>query len=215
MLFRQRRINLRNLRTHGGFLSKNKNNKRKQSIKETSSAKKAALLESANNNNLKPYLIITICALIVVAGAWYYFFSNNDSQSLTRASEKSPQVASQAEEARYSSAIFEDGKARHYQYAAGNGITVKYFILKSSDGVIRAAFDACDVCWPAGKGYFQKGDVMVCRNCGRQFASVRINEVKGGCNPGPLERTIVGDELVIQVKSILEGVKYFDFSDRG
>ena len=80
---------------------------------------------------------------------------------------------------------------------------------------MRAAFDACDVCWPAGKGYFQQGDVMVCRNCGRQFASVKINEVKGGCNPGPLERAVVGDELVIQVENILEGVRYFDFSGRG
>jgi len=57
-------VNLRNLRTHGGFMSKNKNNKGKQSIQETSSAKKAALLESANKNNFKSYIIITICAII-------------------------------------------------------------------------------------------------------------------------------------------------------
>ena len=48
-------------------------------------------------------------------------------------------------------------KARHYTYSAPGGITIKYFIIKSSDGVIRAAFDACDVCWPSGKGYQQEG----------------------------------------------------------
>ena len=113
----------------------------------------------------------------------------------------------------YSAALFNDGIARHYEYQH-NDITIRYFILKSSDGVIRAAFDACDVCWPAGKGYYQDGDTMVCRNCGRRFASVLVNEVKGGCNPAPLTRGIVDDKLVIQTSDIIEGAQYFDFSGR-
>jgi uncharacterized membrane protein len=110
---------------------------------------------------------------------------------------------------------FADGKARFYEYKADSNIKIKYFILRSSDGMIRAAFDACDVCWPEGKGYFQQGDFMVCRNCGRKFASVRVNEVKGGCNPAPLNRQLVGDALLIKVADILEGKGYFDFSQRG
>jgi len=78
--------------------------------------------------------------------------------------------------------------------------------------VIRAAFDACDVCWREGKGYYQQGDFMVCRNCGRQFASVKVNEVKGGCNPAPLERAIVGDKLVIKAADIVKGSQYFNFT---
>ena len=81
--------------------------------------------------------------------------------------------------------------------------------------MIRAAFDACDVCWREGKGYEQKGDFMICRNCGRRFASVRINEVQGGCNPAPLARAIRGDSVVLQVKDILEGGKYFAFGKGG
>jgi uncharacterized membrane protein len=56
---------------------------------------------------------------------------------------------------------------------------------------------------------------MVCRNCGRQFASVKVNEVKGGCNPAPLYRRVVGDQMVIQIEDILEGKKYFNFAERG
>ena len=123
--------------------------------------------------------------------------------------------ASGGPEVAYPVKTFQDGKARFYEHKAGDGITVKYFILKSSDGVIRAAFDACDVCWEAGKGYFQKDDFMVCRNCGRNFASVRINDVTGGCNPGALKREIVGDKVVIQTKDLLEGRKYFNFKKRG
>lgn len=106
---------------------------------------------------------------------------------------------------------FADGKARHYSFSAPGGITIKYFIIKSSDGVIRAAFDACDVCWASGKGYLQDGDAMVCRNCGKRFASKLVNEAKGGCNPAPLKRTVKGDKLVIQTRDILEGRHYFNF----
>ena len=95
-----------------------------------------------------------------------------------------------------------DGKAHHYQVKADDGTMVTFFVLKSSDGVIRAAIDACDVCYKAGKGYYQDGDVMVCVNCGQRFASNRINVVKGGCNPAPLNRTIKGDKLVITMNDI-------------
>ena len=91
-------------------------------------------------------------------------------------------------------------------------MTIRYFVIKSADGVIRAAFDACDVCWPAGKGYYQEGDDMVCRNCGRHFASVMVNEVQGGCNPAPLKRTIQDGQVLLKVEEILAGRTYFNFS---
>ena len=39
---------------------------------------------------------------------------------------------------------------------------------------------------------------MVCNNCGQQFDSSKINELKGGCNPSPIERTVEGQELVLR-----------------
>ena len=124
-------------------------------------------------------------------------------------------LAAQVMEVTYPVKNFKDGKAKFYEYKAGDGMTIKYFILKSSDGVVRAAFDACDVCWPQGKGYYQKDDFMVCRNCGRRFASVNVNVITGGCNPGALTRVVVGGKLVIKVKDIVEGKKYFNFSKKG
>ncbi|HEY7527662.1 MAG TPA: Fe-S-containing protein, partial [Candidatus Deferrimicrobiaceae bacterium] len=64
-----------------------------------------------------------------------------------------------------------------------DGRQFHYFVLRSSDGTYRAAFDACDVCFRANRGYRQEGDLMVCNQCGQTFPSVKINEVKGGCNP--------------------------------
>ncbi|MDF1578852.1 MAG: DUF2318 domain-containing protein [Desulfurivibrionaceae bacterium] len=95
-----------------------------------------------------------------------------------------------------------DGKAHHYQVKADDGTMVNFFVLKSRDGVIRAAIDACDVCYKAGKGYYQEGDFMVCENCGQRFVSNRINVVKGGCNPAPLDRTVQGDDLLIAMADV-------------
>ena len=95
-----------------------------------------------------------------------------------------------------------DGQAHYFTTQSEKGVGVQFFVVKSHDGVIRAAVDACDVCYRAGKGYVQEGNVMVCTNCGMRFATDRINEVKGGCNPAPLTRTIEGGNLVISMVDI-------------
>ena len=102
----------------------------------------------------------------------------------------------------------DDGNAHYFKYEQG-GTTVNFFVVKSNDGVIRAAFDACDVCFPAKKGYTQDGDFMICNNCGRRFHSSRINVVEGGCNPAPLQREVIGDQLVIKTSDVIPGARYF------
>ena len=111
-------------------------------------------------------------------------------------------------EVRIAAADVSDGKAHYYTYQNGNK-TIKFFIVKSPDGVIRAAFDACDVCFSAKKGYSQEGDFMVCNNCGQKFHANRVNVVEGGCNPAPLKREKIGEQLVIKVADILPGSRYF------
>lgn len=106
-------------------------------------------------------------------------------------------------------ATFSDGQARFYRYGTAAGREVRFFVMKSSDGVIRAAFDACDVCYRERRGYQQQGDVMLCRNCGRTFRSVDINVLQGGCNPAPLERAVIGDRVVLKAGAIELGALYF------
>ena len=101
-----------------------------------------------------------------------------------------------------------DGQAHFYSYDAG-GVEVKYFVMQSKDGEYRAAFDACDVCFPNKKGYTQQGDEMVCNNCGQRFDSSKINEIKGGCNPSPIDRTVQGEDLVLTTADLQAGVQYF------
>ena len=120
-------------------------------------------------------------------------------------------TAAPATQVTYPEKTFADGKTRFFTHKTEDGVTIRYFIIRSSDGVIRAAFDACDVCWPENKGYSHKGDFMVCKNCGKQFPSTRINEVSGGCNPAPLPRKMENGNVIIQITDILQGKRYFDF----
>lgn len=171
-------------------------------------AKKAAVLGNEKKNR-QPMLVVLTCA-VLAAGAIFFFINSHRKGNFNVTEPRLNTSTQTATRFTFPVALFEDGNARHYEYK-GQGVTIKYFILKSSDGVIRAAFDACDVCWRAGKGYYQVGDYMVCRNCGQRFASVRVNEVKGGCNPSPLNRSIEGDSVVITVNDIIDGAKYFNF----
>lgn len=102
----------------------------------------------------------------------------------------------------------DSGKAL-FLVAELGGQQVHYFALKSSDGVYRAAFDACDVCFRANRGYRQEGDLSVCNQCGQSFPSVKINEIKGGCNPAPLSRKVEGQYLVIKKADLAAGKEYF------
>jgi uncharacterized membrane protein len=173
-------------------------------------AKKDVVLGTEKKGRL-PLMVVIVCSVLIGGGGIYYASYDRSETAPVAGSFTSENNASQVS---LPASLFEDGKARHFQHVAGE-FNIKYFVLKSSDGIIRAAFDACDVCWPAGKGYFQEGDYMVCRNCGRKFASVLVNEVKGGCNPAaPLNRRVENGKVVIEVKDILEGRQYFNFAGK-
>jgi uncharacterized membrane protein len=104
---------------------------------------------------------------------------------------------------------FADGNARFYSYTTAMGKQIRFFVMRSADGVTRAAFDTCDVCFKERRGYRQQGSSMICNNCGQAFHSGSINDVRGGCNPAPLDRTLVGDRLVLTAAALEQGAFYF------
>ncbi|MBW2624074.1 MAG: DUF2318 domain-containing protein [Deltaproteobacteria bacterium] len=202
-------------------MSKKKQNQKKsknQSVQTKTSAEKRAAKKDAVLGTEKkrplPTIILAVVGVIIIAGAIIINTQFGGNKSST-AGFTTADTTVKADAVTYAVDNFTDGTAKYYKYIDNRGMTIKFFVLKSSDGIIRAAFDACDVCWRAGKGYAQQGDAMVCRNCGRRFASVLVNEVKGGCNPAPLKRSIENGQVVIRVSDILEGRQYFDFANRG
>lgn len=139
--------------------------------------------------------------ILVVAGllGWNTFMSSGGSYPTVKATNGS--IALPVDQ-------ISDNTAHFYSYASGP-TKVGFFVIKSSDGVIRAALDTCDTCYEAKKGYRQEGDFMVCNNCDQKFRSTQINEVSGGCNPVALQRTVVGNRLVIAAAELDRGARFF------
>jgi uncharacterized membrane protein len=194
---------------HKGVIAMSKNGKKRNDTQQDKIAAKKAAVLGTEKRNRWPILVGIVGAIMIIGAAVMYANLSGGNPSTVA----SAPAATGSTSVSFPASLFEDGKARHFEHDDGKH-TIRYFVLKSSDGVLRAAFDACDVCWPAGKGYYQDGDSMVCRNCGRRFASVLVNELKGGCNPAPLNRTLDNGKLVIQVKDILEGRQYFNFEEK-
>ena len=197
-------------------MTKNKKNHKRQPAASKSSdlrtrKRDAVMGGDKKKSGLMP-VIMAVVLVAAVAGGYTLYNQQPMSAPVASSSPASSVPASGAAVAQgmiaYPVGLFEDGQAKHFDFQDGD-LTIRYFVIKSADGVIRAAFDACDVCWPAGKGYYQEGDNMVCRNCGRKFASNLVNEVQGGCNPAPLKRSVDNGMLVIRPDDIRSGARYF------
>ncbi len=87
-----------------------------------------------------------------------------------------------------------------------DGVTVRIIVIQRPDKSLVAAFDACEICGP--KGFYQKGGMVVCKNCASALVNSSIGE-KGGCNPIPIESKVEGDELVIPAARIFKGAGIF------
>lgn len=102
-----------------------------------------------------------------------------------------------------------DGKARFFKFEDG-GKEIAFFAVKASDGSYRAAFDACDACYKAKKGYEQQGDKMTCKNCNQKFAINRLGpNASGGCNPGYLPSQVTNGKIIIKADDLKGGARYF------
>ena len=97
--------------------------------------------------------------------------------------------------------------AKFYEYDS-NGVDIEYFVVLATDGSIKTAFNACDVCYKSKKGYRQEGNDMICNNCGLSFNIDGLgskNKNPGGCWPGYLPNTLEAGDIVIKVKDIESG----------
>jgi len=107
-----------------------------------------------------------------------------------------------------SAAALSDGRAQFYSVQNGNK-WIPFFVVQGADGVVRAALDACDVCYESHLGFRQEGDAMVCNACGNRFPVTRINVEQGGCNPVGLKAVVRGDQVIIGLADLEAGTKYF------
>lgn len=98
---------------------------------------------------------------------------------------------------------------KKYSYNV-DGAKVNYFAVKGSDGQVRTAFDACDICG-GYKGYFQKGNKVVCNKCGNSFRidDLGTKNTPGGCWPSFLSNSIEGNDILIKKSELEKGAFRF------
>lgn len=89
----------------------------------------------------------------------------------------------------------EDGNLHRYKVVTPQG-AVRFFAVRKPDGRLALAFDACQIC--GGKGYYQRGNMLFCRNCD---APVNVSSIGiwGGCNPIPLQYQVTGSVVLIKL----------------
>jgi uncharacterized membrane protein len=70
-----------------------------------------------------------------------------------------------------------------------DGVEMEVIAVLATDGTIRTAFNACQVCASSGRGYYiQQGTKLVCQNCGNRFDVNELEVTRNGCNPAPIEQ---------------------------
>ena len=128
---------------------------------------------------------------------------------ITTTSAKTIQIAQGATDVRIPLSDVSNGQAKFYEAALSNGKSARFFVVKTADGIYRTALDACQVCFYAHKGYYQDGNDMVCRKCGRHFSVNSVGYGTSGCHPMGLHGTLEGSDLSIPVSELESGTQYF------
>ncbi|HKL48433.1 MAG TPA: DUF2318 domain-containing protein [Desulfuromonadales bacterium] len=145
------------------------------------------------------WFVVALVAVIAAGGGWLTLGGSDSAFARVDAKEGKVRIpVSQVD----------DGKAHFFTFRDGDA-DINFFLVESGDGVIRAAFDTCDVCYKEKKGYRQEGNLMICNNCEQSFPTERINVVKGGCNPAPLVRMVGSDQVLIAAADLKKGAWYF------
>ncbi|HNS52503.1 MAG TPA: DUF2318 domain-containing protein [Anaerolineae bacterium] len=129
-------------------------------------------------------------------------------QAATQGHDPYPLLSAEEGVVRLPAAALADGVARFCTVMV-NGRAVELFVVRDGSGAIRAALNACEVCFPGKLGYHQEGEEMVCSNCGRRIPVSQVGAVHGGCNPAPLSPAVEGDSIVIQASELVDGLRLF------
>jgi len=152
------------------------------------------------NNTIRMIWTVAVIGILLAGAAGVYAFSLGG---------KCEKVKAAAGVVSIPVAKVADGKAHYFRFDDG-GKEINFLVVKGSDGAYRTAFDACDVCFKEKKGYEQKGDAMICKNCNKKFAIDRIgpHEV-GGCNPSYLPSQVKGSNITFTVTDLKAGARFF------
>jgi FTR1 family protein len=83
------------------------------------------------------------------------------------------------------------------------GRAIRFMVIKKPNGY-GTALDACLIC--GAEGYRQDGQNVICRHCASAIYIPSIGQ-KGGCNPIGFTSEVNGDDVVIDVSSVIKAAE--------
>jgi len=98
------------------------------------------------------------------------------------------------------------GQARHFEYSTARG-PIRFFADRMSAELVRTALDECETCNSERSGYAQSGTEMIYRDCGNGVPIGLVGKRSGGCNPIHLHATLHGENVAIEVASLVSAIK--------
>lgn len=119
----------------------------------------------------------------------------------------------------------QNGAVHRYVWTDGDGLAIRFFVLRTGLGTYATAFDACRACYDYGRYYLLKGD-LVCSQCdaphplaflrpslvGDTIDENMSGSMEGnGCAPIYLPSKIERGEILITAANLNSQRKYFDY----
>jgi len=207
---------------------------KKSSGSDSRERKRARFDEQSPSSKSNRGLLIAAAVVVAIIGGTMYFVANRGGEDtpIPTASGPASKPATPASapgaapaggtSAANAPALAPDGEsfripvasvmptASFYKVDAG-GTAIPFFVVRDPSGQAVVALDACNVCAHAKKGYTQKGDQMLCKNCGLTFPVANLAKMgsQGGCHPITLPTRTEGDSIVVDRKDLATGAKYF------
>ena len=87
-----------------------------------------------------------------------------------------------------------------------NGTPVRFFLYRKPDNKVAVLFDACEICGAVG---FYRGQAgLICKNCAAPINPMSVGK-PGGCNPIPLEATVLEDRVIVAQAGLASSARYF------
>jgi len=151
------------------------------------------------NKNIIIFGIAGIVAILSIGGYFVLSMKANDSNHNTI-----PVPSPYQNQTEIRIPVSDISTTATFYFYDSNDVSIRYFVVKDSQGNVHVAFDACDVCYEAKKGYKQNDDVMHCINCGKEFpiTSIGVENTAGGCWPSYLPIRIDDNTVVIKISDL-------------
>jgi FTR1 family protein len=142
--------------------------------------------------------VTAMVVVVALAAEHVYAFGDGTTEAAT------PVYAS-SDTVRIPLAEVTGGELHRFRFVHGR-IAVRFLVIQKADGTLFTGLEACTIC--GAHGYYRDADQVVCRNCAAEIPISHI-ETPGGCNPVPVESRIEGGELVLPVRGLLGGARFF------